>query len=441
MDGFELVLRARRVVVADEVRPAAVAVRDGRIAGVFARDSAVPVAPGGRDVDLGAVALLPGAVDADVRPGGADGLARAAAAAADAGVTTLLALPGPGGAAEAAERARGELRVDVGWCAAVTPDAARADRLTELRAAGAAGFVAHLADLGDGVPPLDDRALRAALRACGALAGPAGRGAAAPLLVHAEEPSELAAPDGPGFSAYARSRPPRAERRAIERVVAAVRGSGGRAHLLRVSAADCAGLLAAAVAAGVRISAQTSAHHLCFPAENVPERATAFATAPPIRPDAARQALWRALFDGVLTGVSAGHAPAPPGARTDDFRTSWRGVASLPYLLPSVWTAARRRGGTLPSLARWLAAEPAAALGLADRGRIAVGLRADLVAFDPEAPAPPVPAGGDPSPYAGHPLIGAVLATWLAGHRADTASGGPPRGRLLTADRAAAPAH
>ncbi len=50
-----------------------------------------------------------------------------------------------------------------------------------------------------------------------------------------------------------------------------------------------------------------------------------------------------------------------------------------------MWTEARQRGLGLPALARWMAAAPARLTGLADRGAIAPGLRADLCAFAPDA--------------------------------------------------------
>lgn len=70
-----------------------------------------------------------------------------------------------------------------------------------------------------------------------------------------------------------------------------------------------------------------------------------------------------------------------------------------------------------------MAAQPAALAGLTDRGRIAVGTRADLTVFDPAASEPvdatrlhhrhPV------TPYHGRHLDGAVLQTWVAGRQVD----------------------
>ena len=66
-----------------------------------------------------------------------------------------------------------------------------------------------------------------------------------------------------------------------------------------------------------------------------------------------------------------------------------------------------------------MAERPAALAGFGDRGRIAVGLRADLCAFDPDAEAVVHAASlrhrHPISPYDGVALRGSVLQTWVAG--------------------------
>jgi len=92
-----------------------------------------------------------------------------------------------------------------------------------------------------------------------------------------------------------------------------------------------------------------------------------------------------------------------------------------------MWTEARQRGIGLPALARWMAAAPARLTGLADRGAIVPGLRADLCAFAPDATFTVDPARlqhrHPVSPYRGRELHGTVRQVWLAGRPAgpDTA--------------------
>jgi allantoinase len=79
-----------------------------------------------------------------------------------------------------------------------------------------------------------------------------------------------------------------------------------------------------------------------------------------------------------------------------------------------------------------MAAAPAALTGLADRGAISPGLRADLCVFAPDEQFVVDPATlrhrHPVSPYAGRTLRGVVRQTWLAGRPAGP---GQRTGRLV----------
>ncbi len=120
------VVRSRRVVLADGVRPAAVHIADGRITAITAWDDVPALA---RVDDVGELALLPGIVDTHVHlnePGRTEweGFATATAAAAAGGTTTLVDMPlnsiPPTTTREALAQkraaARGQCAVDVGFC-------------------------------------------------------------------------------------------------------------------------------------------------------------------------------------------------------------------------------------------------------------------------------------------------------------------------------------
>ena len=165
--------------------------------------------------------------------------------------------------------------------------------------------------------------------------------------------------------------PPVAERRAIEKVIAAAAATGGRAHIVHLSAAECVAMIAGAKAAGIRLTAETCPHYLYFAAEQVPDGATEFKCCPPIRDSVNREALWRGLEAGVIDCVVSDHSPCTPelkAAATGDFGEAWGGIASLQLGLPAVWTVARRRGRTLDDVVRWMAAGPAELAGLAGQG-------------------------------------------------------------------------
>ena len=137
----------------------------------------------------------------------------------------------------------------------------------------------------------------------------------APMIVHAEDPSQVTAPSGASYDAFVASRPPVAERRAIETVISAAAFSGARAHIVHLAAGECAALISSAKAAGIALSAETCPHYLFFAAEEVPPGHTEFKCCPPVRYAVNREALWRALGDGAIDGVVSDHSPCPPALK------------------------------------------------------------------------------------------------------------------------------
>jgi len=144
-----------------------------------------------------------------------------------------------------------------------------------------------------------------------------------------------------------------------------------------------AGELAGLGANGVAVTAETCPHYLTFAAEDVPDGATPFKCCPPIREAANRELLWEGLRSGVVGCVVSDHSPCTPSLKrldTGDFGAAWGGIASLQLGLPAVWTQARARGFGLADVVRWMAERPADLVGLAGKGRIAVGDPVELLA-------------------------------------------------------------
>ena len=258
---------------------------------------------------------------------------------------------------------------------------------------------------------------------------PVLRDAGLPLLAHAELDLGVATPsDGDGvdprrYAGYLRSRPAAWEDAAIALLIRLARETGCAVHVVHLSSAASLPQIARAKDEGLRFTVETCPHYLCLEAESIPDGATEYKCAPPIREHENRAALWRGLEEGVIDFVVTDHSPCTPalkGKERGSFSEAWGGIASLQLGLPAVWTEARRRGWGPGELATWMSARPAMLAGLGRRkGRIAPGLDADLVVWDPEAEiavdAERLYFRHKVSPYLGRRLMGRVEATLLRG--------------------------
>src|SRR5690349_2709002 len=301
--GGSITVRGSRVLIDGKLRPASIHVSDGRITRIEARDAAgtdVPV------VDAGDLVVLPGLVDTHVHvnePGRTDweGFETATRAAAAGGVTTLLDMPLnaiPATTTVAALEAKmaaahGKTWVDVGFIGGVVPG--NQESLGGLAQAGVLAFkcfcvpsgvpeFAHVRgeDLRDAMPVLARLGL--------------------PLMAHAEVPDVIEAAtleamvgDPTVYATYLASRPPAAEHEAVALVIHHAEAAGARAHIVHVSSPESTAMIVAARERGVRVTAETCPHYLFFDAERIPNGATEFKCAPPIRSGRDRDGLWRAL--------------------------------------------------------------------------------------------------------------------------------------------------
>lgn len=418
-----MVIRSPRVLLTDgTVRPAEITVASGRISSVRLTidDQLATLVPR-------SAVVFPGLIDAHVHvndPGrtGWEGFATASAAAAAGGVTTIIDMPLNSipattnvGALAAKRTAARAARVNVEFWGGVIPG--NASELDALADAGVRGFKCFLAPSGvDEFPHVAERHLRLALPIL------ARRGL--PLLVHAESPEALrnALPDADPaeYATWLDSRPAQAEVEAIAMLLRLCREFRSHIHVVHVAAADALPLLAEARREGVPITAETCPHYLSFSADEIATRQTHFKCAPPIRDRAHREALWRALDEGVLDLVASDHSPCPPELKGDgDFLRAWGGIASLELLLAATWTGASSRGLPLERLGEWLCVAPARLAGLTDRGAIAPGMRADFVIWEPDATftvdARTLRHRHKVTPYDGRTLRGRVIETYVGG--------------------------
>lgn len=407
-------LHSTRVITPKGMMEATLVLTDGKIQEVLPGR----VEPDGVPVEsFGSKVIMPGVIDAHVHinePGRTEweGFETATKAAAAGGITTLIEMPLNASpvttTAEAFElklkAAEGKLHVNCGFYGGVIPG--NINHLDELLNAGVFGMKAFLTHSGiDEFPNVTEADLRKAL--------PILKKHNATLLVHCELESPVVFPQlsvvgsqlsgrhatalppdnqhratDNSYQHYLASRPPEWETNAIALMIRLSAEFDVHVHIVHVSAAEALPLIRDAKRRGLRITAETCPHYLLFCAEEIPDGATEYKCAPPIRSRANNELLWHALKVGTLNFAATDHSPAPPEMKeraTGDFMKAWGGIAGLQFLLPAFWTGAKERGFTLEDVACLLCSSPADFLGLKRKGRIVPGCDADLVVWDPEA--------------------------------------------------------
>jgi len=435
-----------RLVTPEGERDGALLVEDGRIVDVCGR-SEIPADATVRD--FGSAVILPGLVDTHVHinePGRTEweGFATGTRAAAAGGYTTLVDMPLnclPETTTVAAleikrAAAAGQCRVD--WAAWGGAVADNQQHLEPLAAAGVPGYKCFLIYPGcEGFTMIHLEELERAL--------PHIARTGLPLLVHAElaGPIDAAAEtlhgaDWRRYATYLASRPDAAELEAIALMIRLCREYKFHLHIVHLATAQALEMLRAAKAEGLPLTVESCPHYLHFAAEKIPDGATQFKCAPPIRSAANCDGLWEGLRTGVIDMVVTDHSPCPPEmkkAETGRFDEAWGGIASLSVALPVMWTECVRRGFGLSELVRWMSAAPAKLAGLQERvGALRAGCDANFVVLDDAAKfvvkEDALHYRHKISPYMGEQLRGVVKATYLRGECvfADSKFEGAPRG-------------
>lgn len=446
MTRYDTLIRSG-TVIASTVQQADIAIDGDQIVAV------APELPGAarETIDAAGLHILPGLIDAHVHcnePGRSEweGFATATRALAAGGATAffdmpLNAHPPTCDAASfdlkrvAAERSS---LIDFALWGGLTPQSI--EQIDEMAERGVIGLKAFMSNSGiDDFAAATDLTLYEGMR----------RAAHHSLIVavHAENDqitSALAArAHAQGRTSvrdYLASRPVIAELEAIGRAILFAEQTGCSLHVVHVSSGAGVALVAEARARGVDVSCETCPHYLVLTEADVERLGAVAKCAPPLRPQAEQDALWRHMFAGTLPMVASDHSPAPPELKTShDFFAVWGGIAGAQSTLPLLLSEGHaRRKLPLERIADAAAGFVARRFKLApQKGQIAVGADADLALIDLAGrtmlQADDLHYRHPVSPYIGMAFQGRVTRTLVRGTTVmrDGVIVSPPIGRLL----------
>ncbi len=432
--SFDLVIAGGTVLTPMGRVATDVGVRDGRIAalGDLGRAAAA------ERFDAAGLHVLPGVIDTQVHfrePGleHKEDLETGTRAAVMGGVTAVFEMPNTSPNTDSAaaladklRRAEGRAWCDIAFFVGATDG--NAEALAELeRLPGCAGVKVFMGSSTGSLLVADDETLRRVL------AGGRRR-----VAIHAEDEDLLNArkallDPAAGVAQHPRLRDVETAVRATRRILALARETGRRIHVLHISTAEELPLLAAARDVA---TVETTPQHLTLSAPECYERHGSHAQMnPPIREARHREALWRAVADGVIDVIGSDHAPHTREEKDRPYPASPSGIPGVQTLVPLMLDHVNAGRLSLERFVDLTSAGPNRIYGIVGKGRIALGYDADFTIIDLKARRT-IAADGMASrcgwtPFDGMTVTGWPQATVVRGAivmRDDTPVG-PPAGR------------
>ncbi len=335
-------------------------------------------------LDLGALALLPGALDIHVHfrePGHThkEDITTGSTAAAFGGVTGFVDMPNTLPPTTTLRAVKDKLAacakrslVDYGVWAGGTWFTEELPQILKW----AVGVKTYLGSSTGDLLLEDMERFKAVLTAAGAAGRPVALHCEAQRILNQLRRTENALED------HDQARPPLAEVESIYDAMKALPGlkKPPRVHVCHVASAE-----AVQAAAAAKFSFGVCPHHLLL--DTTAQLSHAYGKVnPPLRSPAQRQALWKAFADGKVPILESDHAPHTKVEKEDHFHNAPSGVPGVETMLPLLLAVAAKGKLDLATLVDAVTTGPAGLLGLKDRGSLHAGMRADFAAYDLKKP-------------------------------------------------------
>ncbi|MFX0169745.1 MAG: dihydroorotase family protein [Candidatus Hodarchaeota archaeon] len=212
------------------------------------------------------------------------------------------------------------------------------------------------------------------------------------LTIHAEDPATLFEPtDGSSF-AFLASRPPEAEIKALQTLLA--KPPSCSLHICHLSTAAGFRHVLSAQHRGVNVSSEVTPHHLLLTVKDLAKLGPVAKCYPPLRSVKDAEALLNACFAGQINIIASDHAPHTTAEKTGasaDFASAPGGIIGVETSFPLLYTKLVHQAEmTLPQLVKLMGYNPAYRFGIRnsqwiEKGQLVVGADADLVLFDPKS--------------------------------------------------------
>lgn len=383
---------------------------------------------GDSDLDASGCIVAPGLVDLHVhlrQPGREESetIETGARGAALGGFTAVVAMPNTTPPTDSAAVVREVQELGRDAACDVRPSAAitlgrRGEDLAPMAELVRLG-VRIFTDDGDGLQ--DARVMRRALEYAGGLSHLAG---GVPIVLAQHCDVETLSRGGYMHEGEWSSRlgvpgqPAEAEELMVMRDIALARLTGTRVHFQHLSTAGSVGLVRAAKAAGLPITAEATTHHFTLTDACCADYDTVFKVHPPLRTDDDVAAIRTGLADGTIDAIATDHAPHSAPEKEKPFDSAPPGMLGLETAFALANTELDLPVEEVLALMSW---RPAAIAGLAGQhgGPISEGSSANLCVLDCEATwtvsGSAMASRSVNTPYEGRKVVGRVRHTILRG--------------------------
>jgi len=384
----DLVLSNAKAYIDNEIVDCSLAINRGKIFRI-AKEANMPKAE--IKIDLKNLLVLPGLIDVHVHlrdEGKAykEDFYSGTAAAAAGGITTVLDMPNNEPVTMSVKALRRRMRiaerkilVNVGFYSEFPKNMKEAE---EIIREGAVAFKLFMGEQIGGLNIDDDHALLEAFEIVSSLK--------VLVAVHAEDKTtlkkvenELKRNNCNDVEAFLKAHSENIEVTAVKRLLKIAEQTTVHVHFCHISTENGLKAIIDGKKSGIKITCETTPHHLFLSVDGLRRIGTLALTTPPIREKHHITALWNGIKNSWIDILASDHAPHTLGEKKA--KSVWDvkvGVPGLETTLPLLLTKVKHGRLSITDVVRLMSKNPAEVFGLKGRGCLKEGNSADLVVVD-----------------------------------------------------------
>lgn len=231
---------------------------------------------------------------------------------------------------------------------------------------------------------------------------------------------EETASDDPDVSYHPLIRSEEACYQSTKKAVELAKKTGAKIHIMHISTARELELLQQGDIKDKQVTAEVCLPHLYYTDADYATYGTRIKCNPAVKSAADRDALRKALQEGLIDVIGTDHAPHLPTDKVGGSLKAASGIPTIQYVLPAMLELADEGVISITEVVEKMAHNPAVLYRVKNRGFIREGYRADLVLVKPDAQhvvtTEDIQSKCAWSPFEGHTFRWDITHTWVNGH-------------------------